>query len=202
LVLPRLIACFHGGRRHRPDWRDTFEPLVRERDDPRRRAEILLKVDDLRFRRIREPLPQFGNYFYFGAAKPVDRLPMVTDRRQTPARLHQEVDQLALHGVDVLHFVDYEMDLSVGDFLTLFRVRSQASNELGLRRAEIEEAATAKIRVVAGSCPREGRRTVRVSHVSQQSRRLAPFTFRFPQLSRRMFRGELDFEAITLVELV
>src|ERR1051325_408081 len=102
---------FHGRSLHRPEPADRLRPTICKVDNSRRGAEIFLQINYVAVRCAFEFLPKFRNDFDFRAAKSVNGLSMISDRRQFAGVSGEQLDKVALYRIDVLYFVDDEVDV-------------------------------------------------------------------------------------------
>src|SRR5262249_16083259 len=143
-------------------------------DDSRCGSEVVLQIDDLRIGSLFELFPQLGNNFDLRTAKSVNGLPMIANRSELPGFSDQQCHQLALHRIDVLDFIDAEMNPGLGDLGATLGIGLETTDKFGLRCAEIEKPPAAEVCVI--SCCRASKSgcSSGFAYISHQRRLLAP----------------------------
>jgi hypothetical protein len=120
-------------------------------------------------------LPQLGDDLDFRAPEAVNRLAVVTDRRQLSAIADQQFDQLTLHRINILSFVHNQMQASFGDLLAACSIGFKSSDKFRLRCTEIQKPAASQIGVISGGRSGECLGGRRVADIGGQFRARSPW---------------------------
>ena len=120
---------------------------VRRLEDAHRRAVVLFELDQLEVRIVAR---QAAEVLDIGAAPAVDRLVVVTDRRERRARAGELLEQTVLAGVGVLVLVDEQVAQAVLPFIEHFRVLVEQLDRQRDEVVEIDRLIRLERRRVAG----------------------------------------------------
>lgn len=107
-------------------------PTVCDVDDPRCRPEVLLQFDDDPVAALGDGLAEFGHQVDTTPAPAEDRLTVVSDGGERSRLADDEVEEVVLDGVEILHLVHNDMRVPLTQEGAGVGVALQKLDELGL----------------------------------------------------------------------